>query len=39
VLGRVADPTELAHTILSLLSEESSFITGAEVAVDGGISA
>lgn len=34
-LGRLARPAEIATVILLLLSERTSFITGAEVAVDG----
>lgn len=35
-LGRVADARELANAILFLASEESSFITGTTLVVDGG---
>jgi meso-butanediol dehydrogenase/(S,S)-butanediol dehydrogenase/diacetyl reductase len=38
-LGRIAAPEEIAHTILFLASGEASFITGAVLAVDGGITA
>jgi len=38
-LRRIAKPEELASVILFLASEESSFMTGAVVAVDGGWSA
>lgn len=38
-LGRVGQPREVAYPILFLCSEEASFITGAELAIDGGISA
>jgi NAD(P)-dependent dehydrogenase (short-subunit alcohol dehydrogenase family) len=35
-LKRVADPLEIANGILFLMSEESSFVTGTAMAVDGG---
>ncbi len=35
-MGRVGTPDEVANTILFLASEESGFITGAEIVVDGG---
>lgn len=35
-LGRVADPSETAAVALFLASDESSFMTGSEVFVDGG---
>jgi NAD(P)-dependent dehydrogenase (short-subunit alcohol dehydrogenase family) len=36
-LGRIADPSETAAVALFLASEESSFMTGGEVFVDGGL--
>jgi NAD(P)-dependent dehydrogenase (short-subunit alcohol dehydrogenase family) len=35
-LKRVADPLEIAHAILFLTGAESSFVTGAALAIDGG---
>ena len=37
-LGRHATPEEIARTVLFLASADSSFITGATLAVDGGMS-
>lgn len=38
-LGRVAQPEEVARVIVFLCSDEASFITGADVKVDGGLMA
>lgn len=38
-LGRIGTPEEIARTILFLASEEASFVTGAALSVDGGITA
>lgn len=38
-LGRVGQPQEIANGVLYLASDESSFMTGAELKLDGGISA
>lgn len=39
LLGRVADPVEVAEVVLFLCSDNASFVTGADYAVDGGYSA
>ena len=38
-LGRIGKPEEIAQAAIYLLSDESRFVTGAELKVDGGISA
>jgi NAD(P)-dependent dehydrogenase (short-subunit alcohol dehydrogenase family) len=35
-MGRVGDPDEIAKAAVFLASDESSFITGTELFVDGG---
>jgi NAD(P)-dependent dehydrogenase (short-subunit alcohol dehydrogenase family) len=35
-MGRIGEPTEVAHAILFLASDDASFITGAILPVDGG---
>lgn len=39
LLGRVGDPQEVARTVVFLCSDDASFITGADIPVDGGYSA
>jgi NAD(P)-dependent dehydrogenase (short-subunit alcohol dehydrogenase family) len=39
LLGRVGEPSEVAEAVLFLCSSHASFITGADLAVDGGYSA
>ena len=38
-LGRLANPDEVARAVLFLASEESSFVAGSELFVDGGVAA
>jgi NAD(P)-dependent dehydrogenase (short-subunit alcohol dehydrogenase family) len=38
-IGRMADPAEIARAVLFLSSEESSFMVGHALVVDGGLTA
>ena len=39
ILDAMVEPDDVAYTVLFLASDESKFITGAEIKIDGGISA
>lgn len=39
VMGRIGDPVEIANTAVFLASDESSYINGTEIVVDGGTTA
>ena len=38
-LGIIGDPDDIAYAVVYLASDESKFMTGAELKLDGGISA
>jgi NAD(P)-dependent dehydrogenase (short-subunit alcohol dehydrogenase family) len=38
-LGRIGQPNEVANAVLWLSSQDASFITGTDLAVDGGLGA
>ena len=38
-IGRIGEPDDVAYAVLYLASDESKFVTGSEIRVDGGISA
>jgi len=38
-IGRIGQPAEIAAGVLYLASDESKFVTGSELAIDGGYTA
>jgi NAD(P)-dependent dehydrogenase (short-subunit alcohol dehydrogenase family) len=38
-LGRIAEPTEIADLLVFAASDESRFMTGSELVIDGGLTA
>jgi NAD(P)-dependent dehydrogenase (short-subunit alcohol dehydrogenase family) len=38
-VGRIASPTEIAHAVLYLASDDAAFVTGAALPIDGGLTA
>ena len=38
-LGRIGTPEDIAYGVLYLASDESSFVTGSELVIDGGSTA
>ena len=38
-MGRIGTPQEIAHAAVFLATDESCYVTGGEIVVDGGVSA
>ena len=38
-LNRIGEPKDISNTVMFLLSDQSNYITGTEIIIDGGITA
>ena len=38
-LNRIGEPQDISNTVMFLLSDQSNYITGTEIIIDGGITA
>ena len=38
-LKRIGEPQDISNTVMFLLSEQSNYITGTEIIIDGGVTA
>ena len=38
-LNRIGEPQDISNTVMFLLSEQSNYVTGTEIIIDGGVTA